>query len=92
MSHNGIEIKGLSFVLTCAVCPEQYDVYTNKDEMVGYVRLRHGYLCAEYPDVGGRVVYSADTEGDGCFANKEERMYHLNNIADALLKTINGVK
>ena len=82
------EIKGLQFNLTCAGCPEQYDVFDKEDNMVGYVRLRHGYLPAEYPDVGGKEVYSAETKGDGCFSSEKERMLHLNKIADALLREI----
>lgn len=81
-----LHISGLFFKCTCSACPEQYDVFTAAGEQVGYVRLRHGSLYAEYPDVGGECVY--DTEafaGDGSFLDDKERIYHLTKIADALM-------
>lgn len=53
-------------VQTCGACPEQYDVYLKDqpDQMVGYLRLRHGYFRAEHM---GQVVYDAYTKGDGIF-------------------------
>lgn len=78
MSANSMdcEINGYRLVCTCSVCPEQYDVYIGM-EQVGYLRLRHGHFRADYPDVGGHEVYSADTVGDGCFDSAEERATHL---------------
>lgn len=81
-----MDIKGLNFIRTCDACPEQYDVYDKNKNLVGYVRLRHGYLYAEYPDVGGEMVYEAYPEGDGIFKNDDERKYHLNKIAKCLLE------
>jgi len=81
-----LHISGLFFKCTCSPCPERYDVFTAAGEQVGYVRLRHGSLYAEYPDVGGECVY--DTEafaGDGSFLDDKERIYHLTKIADALM-------
>lgn len=81
-----LHISGLFFKCTSSSCPEQYDVYTAAWEQVGYVRLRHGSLYAEYLDVGGECVY--DTEafaGDGSFLDDKERIYHLTKIADALM-------
>lgn len=81
-----LHISGLFFKCTCFSCPEQYDVFTAAGEQVGYVRLRHGSLYAEYPDVGGECVY--DTEafaGDGSFLDDKERIFHLTKIADALM-------
>lgn len=82
-----MNIKGLEFILTCGACPEQYDVFDNNGNMVGYVRLRWGELTCEYPDVGGDVIYSADI-GDyltGVFENEKQRMEHLNAIADEII-------
>ena len=81
-----LELNGLFFKCTCHSCPEQYDVFTAAGEQVGYVRLRHGSLYAEYPDVGGECVYDTYAfAGDGYFRNDKERLYHLENIADALM-------
>lgn len=80
-------IKGLDFVQTCFACPEQYDVFSN-GEQVCYVRLRWGSLYAECPDVGGTTVYEADI-GDGTagiFESEDQRQYHLMQIAKAVKK------
>lgn len=72
------------FKQTCSGCPEQYDVFNGTGEQIGYVRLRYGSLRAECPGYGGRVVYSADVSGDGCFRDNAERSRHLALIADAI--------
>lgn len=83
-----VDIKDLKFVLTCSACPEQYDVIDKESNIVGYVRLRHGFLYAEYPYVGGQVIYEAYPEGDGLFKSEKERMYHLNKIANKINEKI----
>ena len=86
-----MRIKGLDFKCTCSACPEQYDVFDNNENIVGYVRLRWGGLTCEYPDVGGECIYNVSIGGDGwtgCFDSKEQRMHHLNNIADKILERI----
>ena len=83
-------IKGLNFKCTCYACPEQYDVFDSNGKMVGYVRLRWGGLSCAYPDVGGEII-SYDSIGDGftgSFESEEQRMIHLNNIADKILEKI----
>lgn len=83
-----MKIKGLDFDLTCGACPEQYDVYDGDGKQVGYVRLRWGVLRCEYPDVFGEEIYTASI-GDGwtgTFESVEQRMEHLNNIADKILE------
>ena len=86
-----MKIKGLNFIITCSACPEQYDVLDSNDNVVGYVRLRWGYLRCDYPECLGEVIYDAEI-GDGftgCFESDEQRMEHLNNIADKILEKIN---
>lgn len=85
-----MDIKGLNFKCTCSACPEQYDVFNSDENIVGYVRLRWGALTCEYPDVGGEVIYEASVGGGwtGCFTNENQRMIHLNNIADNILERI----
>jgi len=64
-------------VMTCRVCPEQYDVYIG-EYLVGYLRLRHGTFEARFPDSLGESVYETDKiYGDGCFYGREERMREL---------------
>ena len=87
-----IEIKGLRFIQTCDCYPEQYDVvYTTNGELVGYVRLRDNRLTCNYPHVGGKRIYAfnyGDNEHVGCFENDYDRMYHLEIIADLILRSI----
>lgn len=78
--------RGVEFYRTCIACPEQYDAWFEGTQ-IGYVRLRHGTLRADYRDYMGDTVYSS-TIGDGvwqgCFTDDEERCYHLCRIADKL--------
>ena len=69
---------------TCSVCPEAYDVYRD-DVLIGSMRLRHGSFTALYRR---DVVYSAYTQGDGCFDDEAERQYHLNEGLAAIEKAI----
>lgn len=83
-------INGLNFVQICGACPEQYDVYNENQNIVGYVRLRWGVLSCEYPDVNGEVIYHANV-GDGwteSFDSQEDRNYYLNAIANLILDKI----
>ena len=86
-------IKGLSFIKTCFACPEQYDVEYN-GKQVGYIRLRWGGLTVAYPDVGGEIIYETSI-GDGWtgeFESEKQRQYHLDLIADRILKEIQKEK
>ena len=85
-----MNIKGLNFKCTCSACPEQYDVFDNSGNIVGYIRLRWGALTCEYPYVFGEEIYYASV-GDGwsgCFKNENQRKHHLNNIADKILERV----
>ena len=86
-----MNIKGLYFYLTCSAYPEQYNVEDSNGNLVGYVRLRWGILYCNYPDVDGERIYAAGI-GDGFtgrFESDEQRMKHLNNIADKILEKMN---
>lgn len=81
-----IEILNYIFMQTTDSCPEQYEVFDKDGNHVCYVRLRWGHLTAEYPDLGGSLVYEAKI-GDGltgCFVSHEQRMAELQNIANRL--------
>lgn len=76
----GTEVR---LVQTCAACPEQYDAFIG-GRQVGYLRLRHGWFTVEVPDVGGELVYSAETIGDGAF-DVSERDMHLGAAKAAIV-------
>ena len=82
-----MNINGYELTQTCGACPEQYDV-TKGGIQVGYLRLRHGYFSVEYPDCGGKEVYSAQPKGDGIFES-EERAFYLHNAIAAIDAEIN---
>ena len=68
---------------TCFACPEQYDLLLD-GKCIGYLRLRHGYFYATYPDITDdncEKVYSAYPEGDGCFMDHEREKYLTEAIA-----------
>lgn len=85
------EKHGFNFTLTCASCPEQYDVTDCNGKQVAYVRLRWGGLSVVVPDVGGELIHdkSYDEAYLGEFPNEEERESQLNIIADKL-KNLKG--
>lgn len=67
----------ITLELTCYACPEQYDAYDPHGHQIGYLRLRHGAFTVEMPDVGGRLVYEAEPQGDGRFTDEERPRYLL---------------
>ena len=77
-------IMGCDLLLTCYACPEQYDVFLGETQ-IGDLRLRHGSFTAEYPDVGGELVYKSYTAGDGGFLD-DEREHYLVHAVEALLQ------
>jgi hypothetical protein len=79
------QLEGLTLVLTCQACPEQYDVFNANDEQVGYLRLRHGNFTVECPDVFGKLVYEAQPKGDGFFY-EDEREFYLTEAVQAINK------
>lgn len=83
-------IKELNFIEICSACPERYDVKDDKGNMVGYVRLRHGELTCDYPDVSGELIYFKYFDNDrmGCFESEEQCKNYLSVIADKILQKI----
>ncbi len=81
-----MEINGYKLDMTCGACPEQYDVYKD-NKLVGYLRLRHGYFRADYPDCGCETVYTAQPDGDGIFED-DEREHFLTEAINAIDKRI----
>ena len=84
----------LRLALTCSACPEQYDVFDEQNNLVGYLRLRHGWFYAQYIENGkwSEYVYEAHPKGDGIF-DPDERHYHLSWAVHHLIERIkNGKK
>ena len=67
-----IFIAGYQLTLTCAACPEQYNVHLD-NKQVGYLRLRHGSFTVNYPNFDGVLLYMVGVEGDGMFTPQERR-------------------
>ena len=78
---------GIVLDQTCGACPEQYDAFFN-GELVGYLRLRHGYFSVRCPNSGGEVVYEAQPKGDGLF-EYEERDGYLEAACAAIRRWVN---
>jgi hypothetical protein len=76
-------IDGYKLFCTCPACPEQYDVFDNNNTKVGYLRLRHGWFRADYPECGAETIYEAHPIGDGSFV-KHERIGYLTAAVRAL--------
>jgi hypothetical protein len=70
-----IMIHGYRLMRTCGACPEQYDVLDSQENVVAYLRLRHGSYTVSVPDVGGKVIYQAFPQGDGIFEDHERVKY-----------------
>lgn len=81
--ENPPALNDVRLVETCGACPEQYDAFIGFRQ-VGYLRLRHGYFYAAYPNVNGECVYEAHPRGDGIF-EPDEREHYLNLAKAALL-------
>ena len=81
-----MQILEYTLVLPCQCCPEQYDVFDSEGKQVGYIRLRHGNLRADYPDCGGDTVYRHvfDDGWKGLFDSDEEREKYLTEAVKAL--------
>lgn len=77
----------LRLVQTSGACPEQYDIFDESEELVGYLRLRHGHFTAQALNVSVDVVYSASTKGDGIFES-DEREYHLGRALTEIAKAL----
>lgn len=73
-------------VETCGGCPEQYDAFLD-GKQVGYLRLRHGQFRVDFPDCGGKTIYSASPNGDGIF-DDDEREFYLNKAKDAIYREL----
>lgn len=76
----------IELVRTSLAMPEQYDVFRD-GRQIGYLRLRHGYFRAHYPDhTADGAVYETGVRGDGFFHDDEERARELRAAAVELLK------
>ena len=84
---------GANFLMTCFAFPEQYDVYHRKHK-IGYVRLRHGRLTADYR--GEQVYNHIFEEPIGRFVDDGQRDEYLDVVGKLLVeaykKAVKGKK
>lgn len=81
------ELNGYRFRMTCAGCPEQYDVFDEDYNQIAYIRLRWGYASCECPDVGGEEVYGEELDSSGwqgVFDSNEQREEFFEKCVDAI--------
>ena len=73
MPNRKVIVEGREYrlTMTCSFCPEQYDVVDDVGRQVGNLRIKHGRFTAQYPDVGGKLVFYCETEGNGEFVDHE---------------------
>jgi hypothetical protein len=57
-----MDANNLRLVCTCGACPEQFDVYSDENKLVGYIRFRWGHLCCCHQNLDGidfnNIVYT----------------------------------
>lgn len=76
-----LELKRISNLM-----PEAYELFRG-GRQIGYIRLRHGWLRAHYPDhTSSEPVYATGTRGDGFFHDDEERARELRISAVEILR------
>lgn len=81
--NNPLKVEGYTLKCICGACPEAYEVFDNDGNQVGYLRLRHGWFRADYPEANGEIVYESNPRGDGVF-DEDERMEELTKAVRAL--------
>lgn len=64
MEAGDCEILGLTLELTCRSHPEQYDVFGDGDERIGYLRLRHGEFTVSTDGPFDGVLYRGTYGGN----------------------------
>ena len=55
--------------------------------VIAYVRVCYGMVTCEYPEIGGRLVYSeriSDDERNGHFASREQKIHCLTKVSEVL--------
>lgn len=80
-----VYIHGYRLDMTCGACPEQYDVYDQKGTQCAYIRLRHGHLRVDVPDVGHTIFSTDRVHGDGMF-DDDERFKKLNECIEKMIE------
>jgi hypothetical protein len=66
-----------------------YNVFNDKYEQVGDVRLKGDYFCVLFPDYSGKCLIEDHLE-NYAFDNKEIKMKYLIISANIILKEINN--
>ena len=76
----------VNFLCTCWAFPEQYDAYRHKRQ-IGYVRLRHGRLTADYLNVKERkeIFHHKFDDEYSRFLDEETRECYMTKIGEILI-------
>jgi hypothetical protein len=73
----------LKLIKICDFGPEQYIIYDEKGEQIGYCRLNYGHFYARCT-ASNTIVYETDTIGEWAL-DDSERVRHLNAACRHLL-------
>ena len=89
MRDSIFKIRNLRFVETSIMCPEQYDVYNENNQAIGYVRLRFGELTARLQGEE-EPIYLFDFEEEylGEFPTDDDFEFHMDKIVDAFIDAL----
>jgi len=81
-----MKAKDIRLIQTCDACPEQYDAVNESGDIVGYIRIRWGYITVLCPDAGSDTkAYSKKLhKGYGSFASQLERKMKLRKAKRAI--------
>lgn len=79
---------GYAFRNTCCGCPEQYNMINGRGRVVGYVRLRYGFLRVDDRLYGKRgiLTHQFPNELMGIFDDNDQRLEWLQKAAHCLRK------
>lgn len=61
-----------TMIRVCGACPEAYNIKDSDNNMVAYLRLRHGIFRVHVPDIGGEIIFVGTPIGNGIFSNDEQ--------------------
>lgn len=83
-----MSITDIKLIKTSSAFPEQYLAVDSKNRTIGHMRLKHKEFRVECPDLGGKVVFSGNPDGQGAF-REYERQWYLDAARGAIVKFYN---
>lgn len=70
---HGYTYRNLQAELTCPNCPEQYDVFNEKGELVATFSSRWGCFMCETAESNSEILFECELQDKIDFKNEEER-------------------